>query len=250
MKGQVAILLGLVGIAGVAAAVTPAPSAGTPAAKPAPPSSATASATASTGVLKGVLSVSANGQALRATEGMDAVIYYRPKTPVAVTAEAEPAIMTTRRKQFVPRILAVPQGTTVRFPNEDPILHNVFSTSTENAFDVGQYGKGDGKSHVFDRIGLVRVYCNVHHSMYGFVLVLDTPFHGRADAKGRFELSGLPLGEGELIVFHDRAPPLRQKVVVGETGELKLQLDLSKRKVPPHANKFGKPYQRTPNGNY
>lgn len=211
---------------------------------------AAAATEAGTGTLKGVLSLTANGQALRATEGMDAVIYYRPKAPVAVSPDPEPAVMTTRRKQFVPRILAVPQGSTVRFPNEDPILHNVFSTSTENAFDVGQYGKGEGKTHQFERVGLVRVYCNVHHSMYGFVLVLDTPFHGRADAQGRFELTGLPLGEGELIVFHDRAPPLRQKVVVGETGVLQLKLDLSKRKVPAHANKFGKPYQRTPNGNY
>lgn len=246
MKGQVALLLALVGIAGLAAAATPAPATSTAATKPASATHAAAQA----GVLKGVLSLSANGQALRATEAMDAVIYYRPKVPVAVTPAPEPAIMTTRRKQFVPRILAVSQGTTVRFPNEDPILHNVFSTSTENAFDVGQYGKGEGKSHLFNQVGLVRVYCNVHHSMYGFVLVLDTPFHGRPDAQGRFELTGLPSGEGELIVFHDRAPPLRQKVVVGETGDLKLKLDLSKRKVPPHANKFGKPYQRTPNGNY
>ncbi|MBK8285820.1 MAG: hypothetical protein IPK97_13640 [Ahniella sp.] len=202
------------------------------------------------GALRGQLQVTANGVALRATEAQDAVIYFRPKQPVVPVPPANPAIMTTRRKQFVPRILALPVGGSVQFPNEDPILHNAFSTSTDNAFDTGQYGKGQGKIHTFDRVGLVRVYCNVHHSMYGFILILDTPFHTRADAQGRFALTGLPPGEGELVIFHDRAPPLRQTVVVGETGPLSLTLEFSKRKVPTHTNKFGKPYQRTPNANY
>lgn len=202
------------------------------------------------GSISGQIQVTANGVALRATEAQDAVIYFRPKQPVLAPVPEKPVVMSTRRKQFVPRIQAVPVGGSVQFPNEDPILHNAFSTSADNAFDTGQYGKGEGKTHRFDRVGLVRVYCNVHHSMFGFILVLDTPFITRADAQGRFSLAGLPAGEGEIVVFHDRAPPLRQKVVVGETGPLALKLEFSKRKVPPHTNKFGKPYQRTPNANY
>lgn len=215
-----------------------------PAPKPAPPPPPP------TGALSGQIQVTSNGVPLRVTEAQDAVIYYRPRQPLLAPVPKEPLIMTTRRKQFVPRIIAVPMGGSVRFPNEDPILHNAFSSSTDNAFDTGQYGKGEGKTHTFGKVGLVRVYCNVHHSMFGFILVLDTPFHTRADAQGRFNLAGLPVGEGELVVFHDRAPPLRQKVVVGESGPLSLKLEFSKRKVPAHTNKFGKPYQRTPNANY
>jgi plastocyanin len=200
--------------------------------------------------LTGTLKLFASGAALRDAESADAVIYFRPKTPVLAKPES-PVLMSTRRKQFVPRVLAITAGTTVRFPNEDPILHNAFSTSVDNAFDTGQYGRGDGKTHRFDKPGLVRVYCNVHHSMFGFVLVLDTPFHARPDAAGRFSLSGLPEGEGELVVFHDRGNPLRQTVVVNKTGNVvDLRLDLNKRRVPAHTNKFGKPYARSPNANY
>lgn len=102
----------------------------------------------------------------------------------------------------------------------------------------------------FVQPGLVRVYCNVHHAMFGFILVLDTPFHTRPDAAGRFKLDDLPDGPGELIVYHDRGVPLRRAVVVGETAQLALSVPLSRRKIPPHANKFGKPYQTQHDANY
>ena len=205
---------------------------------------------AQAGELGGELKLRSGGSLLRATEAQEAVIYFRSNQPVVVVPAAEPRLMITRRKQFVPRVMAIAAGESVRFPNDDPILHNVFSTSPDNAFDTGQYGRGEGKVATFAKPGLVRVYCNVHHSMYGFVLVLDTPFHTRADAAGRFRLTGLPEGEGELVVFHDRGAPLRQKVVVGEAGDLALTLELNRRKVPAHANKFGRPYARSTHAGY
>lgn len=200
--------------------------------------------------LSGTLRLFANGKPLRESEAAEAVIYFRPKTPVLAAAMAQPAMMSTRRKQFVPRVLAITAGSAVRFPNEDPILHNAFSRSTENAFDTGQYGRGDGRTQVFAKPGLVRVYCNVHHSMFGFVLVLDTPFFTRADAAGRFRLEGLPDGDGELVVFHDRGAPLKQQLTVATGSTIDLKLDLNKRRVPAHTNKFGKPYARKRNAHY
>lgn len=205
---------------------------------------------ASAADLSGELKLRSGASLLRASEAQEAVIYFRSKQPVLVTPRTEPYLMTTRRKQFVPRVLTIGAGESVRFPNDDPILHNVFSASPENAFDTGQYGRGEGKTTTFGKPGLVRVYCNVHHSMYGFILVLDTPFHTRTDAQGRFKLTGLPEGEGELVIFHDRGAPLRQKVVIGEDQNLALTLDLNRRKIPVHANKFGKPYARSTNASY
>ncbi len=202
------------------------------------------------GELSGELKLLSGGAMLRASEAQEAVIYFRSKTPVLIEAKSTPYLMSTRRKQFVPRVLAIAAGESVRFPNEDPILHNVFSQSPNNAFDTGQYGRGEGKTTLFTKPGLVRVYCNVHHSMYGFVLVLDTPFHTRPDAQGRFRLTGLPEGEGELVIYHDRGAPLRRALVVGEQEPLSLTLELNRRKVPAHTNKFGKPYTRSNNASY
>ena len=87
----------------------------------------------------------------------------------------------------------------MRFPNQDPILHNAFSTSKDNAFDVGLYGQGDAQAVTFSKVGYVRVYCNVHHSMIGHILVLDTPYFVRPDSKRNFRLADVPAGEGDLV---------------------------------------------------
>lgn len=194
--------------------------------------------------ISGRLELISGGRPLRASEAAEAIIYFRPRVPVALVAPAEPAIMTTRRKQFLPRVLAVTAGSTVQFPNEDVILHNAFSSSPGNTFDTGVYGTGEGASHTFRKPGLVKVYCNVHHSMLAHILVLDTPHFTRADAQGRFRLEGLPEGEGELVVFHDRSAPWRETVDPVQRPELDIRVELTTRKVPPHMNKFGKPYGR------
>ena len=212
---------------------------------------ALAPATAGAADLRGTLTLYVGGQALRAAEAADAVIYFRPRVPAKRAPAAEPAIMSTSRKQFVPRVLPITVGSSVRFPNQDPILHNAFSTQPENAFDTGQYGTGPGSTHTFSKPGLVKIYCNVHHAMFGFLLVLDTPYFTRPGLDGRFELTGLPEVEGDLVVFHDRATPLRERLVPAPIApELALRLDLNKRKVPQHMNKFGKPYRRNPAGAY
>ena len=75
-------------------------------------------------------------------------------------------------KEFVPRVVVVPAGSTVRFQNHDPFDHNVFSASEPNPFDLGQYGRGEAKTWTFTNPGLVRVFCNIHPRMVAFVQVM------------------------------------------------------------------------------
>ncbi|MCB1554288.1 MAG: hypothetical protein KDJ14_10835 [Xanthomonadales bacterium] len=196
--------------------------------------------------LSGQISIASSGQALRSSETTEAVVYFRPTAAFAPPAALPTTQMATRRKEFVPRVLAITPGTEVRFPNLDPILHNAFSGSPGNIFDTGVYGNGEGSSHVFESAGLVKVYCNVHHSMNATILVLDTPWFTRPDAQGRFRLQDLPEGPGDLVVYHDRTSPWQQRIEVGATAAepLQIHLELTRRKVPPHMNKFGKPYGR------
>ena len=197
------------------------------------------------GLVEGRIELKSGGRPLRSQEAVDAVVYFRPDAPSAPAVPAEPFEIVTERKTFVPRVLAVPVGATVRFPNRDPILHNVFSTQREAPFDLGLYGKGPGGTYTFAQPGVVKVYCNVHHAMVAHVLVMDTPFVARPDAQGRFRLEGLPSGPGELFVWHERAPLWRQRVDTLPSGPVPVGLELSRRKVPPHLNKFGQPYRRS-----
>jgi plastocyanin len=172
-----------------------------------------------------------------------AAVWFEPARRTAAPAAVD-AEMATLKKQFTPQLVVVPVGSRVGFPNRDPILHNVFSVSGKNSFDLGLVGAGQGKSFTFREPGLVRVFCNVHHGMFAHVLVVGTPHFAVADARGGFALAGLPPGPGTLHFWHERGEPASRKIVVPHPGELELELSLVLPRVPPHKNKFGKAYGR------
>jgi plastocyanin len=192
--------------------------------------------------LRGTVELMQDGRRL-AQGTQEAVVYFTPARGGAKATAGKPVEMVTVRKEFKPRVLIVPVGTTVRFPNQDPILHNVFSVSGGNAFDVGLYGKGAGKETTFRNAGLVRVFCNVHQSMTAYILVLGTSYSATPDAKGSFRLAGLPSGPGTVSVWHERGELLNQQVTLPVTAPLRLAVPVSKPRVPRHLNKFGKPYR-------
>jgi plastocyanin len=190
------------------------------------------------------------GEGGRPAAGADqAVVWFEPDRPVRRPAARE-VEMTTARKRFEPRVLVVPVGSTVRFPNRDPILHNVFSVSGRNAFDLGLLGSGEGGEARFVEAGVVRVFCNVHHRMVGYVVVLDTPFSAVPAADGSFRIAGLPEGPGELVAWHERGEPVRRRVDIAAGTSASLRLELTRPLVPVHMNKFGRPYERSRRDRY
>lgn len=199
-----------------------------------------AAAVASGNELAGVVRLTDQGSV--ASRVADVIVYFRPEQAAAPAPERE-FVMGTRYKAFEPTVLAIPVGSSVRFPNRDPILHNVFSVSGGNAFDLGLSGEGEGQAQRFDEVGLVRVYCNVHQSMVAHILVLDTPFYATVAENGAFSFSEVPDGPGTIYLWHERASPLAQRIRLPLAAPLTLDLALNKRTVPNHKNKFGKSYR-------
>jgi plastocyanin len=158
---------------------------------------------------------------------------------------AEHVTITSQDKAFTPRVEAIPVGKSVTFPNVDDIMHNVFSISKGNRFDLGLYKSGAKKEFVFENPGLVRVYCNIHPDMSAFVQVLPNPYYTWVEADGSFTIDGVPPGRYTLKVWNERGETA-QPVVVTESGAsgVRLTLDVSSYKRRPHLNKFGKPYKR------
>lgn len=179
----------------------------------------------------------------RGSDVRQAFVWFEPTSGAAPARLAAASFsMITRDKQFVPRVLTIPRGSRVRFPNEDVILHNVFSVSGGNAFDLGLSRKGAGKEQKFAEPGVVRVFCNVHHSMVGYILVLDTPYMTAPDANGQFVLTGLPKGPGRLTLWHEQGDPTFVDVQVPRTEPLAARLEILRPRIPPHLNKTGKSY--------
>jgi plastocyanin len=83
----------------------------------------------------------------------------------AGSAFAAEVVVAQKGKAFAVKKLSVKVGDSVKFLNEDPFSHNVFSLSDAKSFDLGSYGQGGSKSIVFDKAGTVEVECAVHPDM-------------------------------------------------------------------------------------
>src|SRR5216117_2617955 len=127
--------------------------------------------------------------------------------------------MVTRGKMVLPHVLAIPAGSTVEFPNDDPISHNLFSLSSNNSFDLGLYRRGAGKSQKFDKPGIVNVYCNVHPNMSAVIHVMTSPHYAFADAAGNYAIADVPAGKYNLIAWNEQggmSPP--QPIEISSAG--------------------------------
>jgi len=176
-----------------------------------------------------------------ATDLSDVVVYV---DGVKVKPPPARATMSMKRKTFVPRLVVVPVGGAVDFPNQDPILHNVFSVSGENRFDLDLYKRPKVGTWTFRHPGIARVYCNIHPQMSAVVMVRDNPFYARASRDGTFAIPDVPAGKHVLRAWNERAPEVEREVNVPGAGEVvvALTLDASSFKRVRHKNKYGKAY--------
>jgi plastocyanin len=129
-------------------------------------------------------------------------------------AKAIAATIEQTHREFVPDFAVIPVGSTVSFPNGDPIFHNVFSLSKAKSFDLGNYSQGETRTVTFMKPGIVAVSCRLHPNMAAAIVVSPTRWCTRADAQGRFELNGLPPGKYTVVAWHKAAGFFRQKVVI------------------------------------
>jgi plastocyanin len=173
------------------------------------------------------------------------VVVYLEDVPGTPTVPKNHAIIKQREKQFEPPLTVVVRGTTIDFPNEDKIFHNVFSVSRPARFDLGLYKSGTAKSVEFKRAGVVDVYCNIHPDMIAKVKILDNGFYTITDGKGGFRIDGVPAGTYPVVGWLPSGDEVKGEATVkaGESAEVKLELAESTKKET-HTRKDGTPYGR------
>ncbi len=175
----------------------------------------------------------------------ETVIWLEPANSRAPRPAPTSTEVVTRNKTLLPHVLAVPEGSTVTFPNDDPISHNLFSLSPGNSFDLGLYRKGAGKSRKFDEPGIVNIYCNVHPNMSAVVHVMPTPYYGFARESGQYSVD-VPPGRYRLVAWNEQGGTTESMIEVresGVTGNVLLTIDSRKFRAVQHKNKQGRPYR-------
>jgi plastocyanin len=136
------------------------------------------------------------------------------------------AVLNQHGSHFDPELIVVPTGSTVQFPNLDPIFHNVFSLSKARKFDLGYYPQGQSRSVKFNDAGVVQVYCHIHAAMYAAIVVTDSPWYDKPESDGSFSFSNVPPGRYRLTVWHKIAGYRRVDVVVPESGSVEVNVSV------------------------
>jgi len=146
------------------------------------------------------------GASARVVQSVPVLAFLRGGTlasdPARPSAGAASVELLQRDTMFVPAALVVRTGTEVRFPNDDPFFHNVFSYSANARFDLGRYPQGETRSVVLAEPGLTRIFCEVHASMRAVVLVTDHGYHAVVEESGAFRIDAVPPGDYTVVVYH------------------------------------------------
>jgi len=174
------------------------------------------------------------------------IVVYLPKAPaVDVDLSKTKFVMDQQNLAFIPRVLPIPVGSTVLFPNNDKVDHNVFSMSRTKTFNLGSYEPGQSQTVVFDKPGIVEVRCDVHAEMAAYILVMKNPYFAVTDRKGNFEIpdsgylqqvglegiADLPPGKYSIKTRHEKLKTQKKSIVVPDSGDGTVELGL-KRGVP------------------
>ena len=143
-------------------------------------------------------------------------------------APGKTAVIDQKELRFVRHVLAIQAGTTLEFPNSDPVGHNVFSISEVKHFNLGLYGRGAKRSLKLDQSGVVELLCNVHLGMSAFIVVLENPYFAQTGPDGTYRISGVPAGVHLLRCWHKRFPAQERLVRVTETGTVTVDFSFGK----------------------
>jgi plastocyanin len=126
--------------------------------------------------------------------------------------------LVQKNRRFDPEMVVVPVGSSISFPNSDPVFHNVFSLSKTKEFDLGYYPSGQTRLVKFDQSGVVQVYCHLHPNMYAAIVVVPNRWHARPSDDGSFSWQDVPPGRYRVIAWHMSAGAFRKEIQVPENG--------------------------------
>lgn len=150
------------------------------------------------------------------------VVWFDASHGAPDTSERPRPVLDQRNLNFSPQVLAVRVGTTVDFPNNDRVFHNVFSFRDGKRFDLGVYPVGARKQVQFDRPGVSRLFCNIHPDMAAYVVAVNTPYFSVSDDEGEFTVT-LPAGTYTYHAWRAGAAELSGSVAVNGVTPLDIR---------------------------
>ena len=140
-----------------------------------------------------------------------------------------PTKMDQKQCVFVPRVVIVPVGGSVEFLNSDRLLHNVRGGGKENPTFNRAQPHARTITIVFKKPEVLRVECDLHSWMRGWVVVGEHPFYAVTNQQGEFILDNVPPGKYTLQVWQETLGTVTQDITVGDKGSTTVNVGMPKK---------------------
>ncbi len=161
---------------------------------------------------------------LRIPPGME------PRAQMKVSAPISPAVELDQKKcVFLPHVIVVPVGGTLKILNSDRLLHNVHSRSKTNRTFNRAQPRGRTISVKFGKPEIIRLVCDLHSWMQSWIVVAEHAYYAVTDSRGNFRLDGVPPGKYTLRVWQESLGNMTREVTVTEKGSLTVALEMGKK---------------------
>ena len=163
--------------------------------------------------------------------GIRSAVVWLEKPPAGAPAAALASTATLDQKDcvFAPRVVVVPAGGKIDFLNSDRLLHNLHSTPSANPPFNRTQPKGRTITIAFEKPEIIRVTCDLHSWMRGWVVVAEHPYYALTGGAGEFEFKGLAPGRYTLKVWQERLGTISKDVVVGDPDPTTVTLEMPAR---------------------
>ena len=130
--------------------------------------------------------------------------------------------------KFHPHVQVARQGS-LDIVNSDPVLHNTHGYyGKRTAFNVALPEQDQKVTKVLKQPGTVKVDCDAHGWMLGWVHVVDNPYFFQTGEDGTFSITDVPPGEYTLAVWQEWLGETEYPVTVTAGGTAMLDIDLTK----------------------
>ena len=155
------------------------------------------------------------------------IVVHLDKVAGSFRPPAHPAQMDQKGMAFIPHVMPILKGTTVKFQNSDSVRHNVF-TPDGDKYNLGTWAQNESKTHTFAATGIFHQLCNVHPEMGAVILVYDNPYFAVSGADGKFRIEGVPPGTYTMKTWSEKLPEVSKEVTVAADGSATVKIDMGR----------------------
>lgn len=138
------------------------------------------------------------------------------------------SVLDQKGCEYIPHVVQLKAGGQLEIKNSDGILHNIHTYSEKNPpVNRAQPKFKKTIKETFEKPEMIRLTCDVHGWMSGWLAVEDNPYVAVTDEKGAFSLTDVPPGDYELKVWQEKLGQTTQKVTVQPGADSKVNFELA-----------------------